>query len=175
MKTALVLSVVLTLYEPSVAESIAFSIHAGKIEGKEFDKDDLVVSLVAESIIGPSVFEISAMIVGNPITGLPDQTIIRSCNMVSRIIIGYDFCRLSAGIGGGIVEKESTTISPQGYHEEHHQRGIQLLGVGELRMAVEKGTYVSGRLTQLRTRFPGVEQGWRSSRLYTVGFVMGFD
>ncbi len=175
MKTALTLSVFLVLYRLSFAESVAFSIHAGKIEGQEFQKDDLVVSLIAESIIGPSVFSLEAMIIGNPITGLPERTTLKSVNLVPRIIIGYRFCRLSAGVGGGIVEKESTTVSPQGYHEKHGQRGIQYLGVCELRIAIKKDTCISGRVTQLRTRFPGVEHGWSSARLYTLGFVMGFD
>jgi len=174
MKPVLVTLVILVLYQPSFAESVAFSIHAGKVEGQEFQKDDFVVSVVAESIIGPSVFSLEAMMAGNPITGLPERTTLKSVNLVPRIIIGYHACRISAGIGGGIVEKESAMVSPQGYREEHRRRGVQLLGVGELRVAVENDMCISGRVMQLRTRFPGVEQGWSSARLYTVGFVMGF-
>ena len=179
MKTTLVALMILALYQLSLAESIALSVHIGKIEGPGFSDRDIAVTLSAESVVGPSVLEFSAMVVGNPIARSPEeQTSYRSVSMVPRLIIGPHVCRISAGVGGGIVERTSTTVSDPGYHEKHKQRGILFLGALELRISPKKNTCISVRMTQLRTRFPGERLlpigDWKPAMLYTIGWVAEF-
>ena len=100
--------------------------------------------------------------------------------MGSRLIVGPHVCRLSAGGGVGVAEKKFTTVSDRGFHEKTRQKGIQVMGVLELRIATKKGTCVSARAVQLRTRFPtGGERlipvlKWKPARLYTLGVVAEF-
>ncbi len=179
MKTTLVALMILALYQLSLAESIALSVHIGKIEGPGFSDRDIAVTLSAESVVGPSVLEFSAMVVGNPIARSPEeQTSYRSVSMVPRLIIGPHVCRISAGVGGGIVERVSTSITDLGYYEKRKQRGILFLGVLELRISPKKDTCISVRVTQLRTRFPGERLmpigDWKPAMLYSLGWVAEF-
>ena len=178
-RIALVALTILALGQPSFAESIALSVHIGKIEGPGFQKNDVAVVLGAESVVGPSILEFSAMVIGNPLARSPEeQTSYRSVSMVPRLIIGPHVCRISVGAGGGIVERTSTTVSDPGYHEKHKQRGILFLGALELRISPKKNTCISVRMTQLRTRFPGERLlpigDWKPAMLYTIGWVAEF-
>ncbi len=179
MKLALIALVILTLSQPSFGEFAALSVHLGKVEGPGFQKRDMAVVLEAESIIGPSVIAVEAMVVGNPIARSPgEQTTFKSITMGSRLIVGPHVCRISAGVGAGIAEKETATVSPQGHYEKRKQQGLLYLGVLELRVATKKGSSISIRVTRLRTRLSGGELApvlaWKSAILYTIGWIAEF-
>ena len=169
-RTVLVTLAILVLYQLSSAESVAISIHAGK----GFQENDIAVIASAESIVGPSVLEVSAMFMGNPLAApRPEHTTIKSVNVIPRIIIGYPAFRISAGVGCGIATVET---------KESRQSGPLFLGVSEVRVFLKKGVGVSGRVMMVRTRFPGgrydvatlepyLDVG--SGLLYTVGFIAG--
>jgi len=166
MKTAVIISAILALYQPSFAESVALSIHAGQ----GFQRTDVAVIASAESVIGPSVFEVSAMFVGNPLAGPQEvQTTLRSVNLVPRIIIGHPAFRVSVGAGCGIATVET--------NQQDRQTGPLFLGVFEVRVFPKKGFGISSRVTMVRTRFPQEEYDrpdLGSGYLYTLGFVKGF-
>jgi len=174
MKIAVIVSTILALYQLSSAESVAFSIHAGQ----GFQRNDIAVIASAESIIGPSVFEVSALAVGNPLAGPQEvQTTLQSVNLIPRIIVGYPALRVSIGVGCGIARIQ-TTVGPNFTDQQHSQQtGPLFLGVVELRASPVKKFCISGRVTMIRTRLP--QEGYDHSDLgsgciYTLGFVAGF-
>lgn len=173
MKTALILSL-LSLSQLTYAESVAFSIHAGQ----GFQRSDVAVIASAESIIGPSVFEVSAMFVGNPLAGPQEvQTMLQSVNLIPRIIIGYPALRVSLGAGCGIARIKTTVRPNLTDWQEHQQTGPLFLGVFEVRVFPKKGVGISSRVTMVRTRLPQEEYDHSDlgeGYLYTLGFVKGF-